>query len=101
MRTPYKKIFQDQNKVVELLKLRSEGYSMERLARYFHCDHTSIMYQLRKRLGETKTKNYTTPNLIKRKNKCNNCSMLLTSEYHIKYPCWENLTHYSQKNIMN
>lgn len=87
MRTPYKKIFQDQSKVAELLKLRSEGYSMERLARYFRCDHTSIMYQLKKRLVETKIKNYTKPNFKKRENACPNCSMLLTSEYHIKYPC--------------
>lgn len=84
MRT-YTKIFQNKDKLAELFKLRLEGMSIPKLAKKFDVDTSSIIYQLQKRLGVDK--NSRKIQRIVDKTKCPICTMLLTSAYHIKYPC--------------
>lgn len=50
MRKGDKRIFNDEGKLEELICLRSGDpykWTYSALGRYFHCDHTTILYQLR------------------------------------------------------
>ena len=55
----YKKIFTDEGKLNELLEKLKNGESPTSLARFYHCDHSSIIFQRDKHFGKQKriTKN--------------------------------------------
>src|SRR3990167_1494325 len=48
MRKTYEKIFRDKKKLREMLKLFKAKNSVASIARYFHCDRSSISHQLTK-----------------------------------------------------
>lgn len=48
MRAGYKKIFNDEKKLQEMLDLRSQGWSFPKLGARYGCDHSSIIYQVKK-----------------------------------------------------
>lgn len=92
MRSSYKKIFKDKEKINELLRLRRSNpvMSIEALARYFECDHSSIIYQLKKNVHGYKKQSAQRHIIIMRSKAghCPVCDMMLDSEYHKKYPCY-------------
>lgn len=54
MNRTYKKIFCDKNLLNEMLEKLKNGESPTSLARFYHCDHSSIFYQRDKHLGKLK-----------------------------------------------
>jgi len=90
MRSSYKKIFKDKKKIDELLLLRRSKpvMSIEALARYFECDHSSIIYQLKKNLSEYEKNSGRKYSPRSKEGHCPVCDMMLSSEYHKKYPCY-------------
>ena len=42
------RIFADKKVLDKMIRLRRNGWSLSKLAVHFNCDHTSIIYQLRK-----------------------------------------------------
>lgn len=48
MRQPYKRVFKDEKKLAQMLLLRSEGVSFLKLGTKYRCDHSSIIYQVKK-----------------------------------------------------
>lgn len=47
-RENYKKIFKDKEKLIEMLTLYQQGHSLVELSEQYGCDHTSILYHLKK-----------------------------------------------------
>lgn len=90
MKLGARRIFTSQDQVDQLLRLKAEvdagDLTMEDVAYFFHCDRTSINYQLKKYANRDKVK---TRAFKEKKEHCLVCDMLITSEYHKKYPCYE------------
>ena len=82
-----RRVFSDINKLNEMLEMRKNGTSLLKIAKYYGCDHTSVMYWLKKlSTGEQKDRVKPKPKKAKEP-KCPTCDMLLSAPYHIKYPC--------------
>ena len=48
MKREYQRVFQDKNKLKEMLGLRQKGKSLPWLAKHYSCDHSSIFWQCHK-----------------------------------------------------
>ena len=81
------RIFKNPEIIEELLLLRSQGKSLTDLGNYFSCDHTSILYQLKKHDPNLKVRAKKKNNHKVPKDKCPVCEMLLSSKYHMNDPC--------------
>ena len=71
-----------------MLFLRSQGWSYPKLAKRYHCDHTSILYQVKRHIiiyqnGPQKKirRIYRKSKSFERKKFCSICGIKLTSEY--------------------
>ncbi len=93
-----KQIFKNEETRNEMLTLRQQGWSVLELAKKFSCDHTTILYQIRKeimsganrftgidkRVPRTKQDKH---NKISKKRSeicCDNCGLIFTSKYSCK-----------------
>lgn len=87
-REHYTRVFTDPESINELIELRVEGWSIKRLSEHFSCDSSSVLYQLQKNVEGLKIYSHAKWGVKKTKaDHCPVCSMLLTSEYHKRYPC--------------
>lgn len=86
-RKPYNKIFNNQEKLQEMLYLYDKGASLSDLARTFGVDHSSISYQVKKHNLPFTEREYKKGAKLKNKaGFCKICEMRLDSDYH-KIPC--------------
>lgn len=91
-------VFRWGKNIEELKELAKKGWHVSKIARYFNCHHSTVIYQLRKNhigLKVAPKQRIQDKPLRTQKQRimaghCPICSMLLTSEYHKKYPCKEN-----------
>lgn len=84
MKTGGRRIFKDLNKLQEMLLLRSQGWSLLKLAKYFGCDHTSILYHCHHhyiRKERSGIINVIKNKLFKKKGFCRICGIRLKSYY--------------------
>ena len=85
-----KRKFSNPETIKELISLRTElKWSFPKIARHFECDHTSVMYQLRKHgIIHTPKKRKKTPKIERFPvGCCKVCGMRLDSNYHKENPC--------------
>ncbi len=87
-REKYEKIFRNKDKLQEMLFLQSQGWSYLKLAKRFNCDHTSILYQVKKHGSNEQTiftkiirRIYRKSKSFEKKKFCSVCGIRLTSEY--------------------
>ena len=91
MRVGDKRIFSTPEAIAELVALRKKKWKVTKIAEHFGCDHTSVIYHLRKLGigGYSNKAKYITKNRPEKfaSDCCQKCGMKLNSEYHQKFPC--------------
>lgn len=93
MRKGDKRVFTNSSLVKEMLEMRNSGETLVSIAKHFHVDHTSIVYQIKKytfpKKNNTSQQEFYEEIIqsFVREGHCPQCDMRLESEYHKKFPC--------------